>query len=196
LTGSFGACEKALVRIVAGSLGGRALTAPRGQATRPTTDKVRQALFNIITGGGALAPIAVLDLYAGSGALGLEALSRGAARAVFVEKATPALRALDANLAALDVTDRTQVVRAEVLRALPRLAGPFGLVLVDPPYDLTAKGETDRVLHALPPLLGADALVVVEHDRRSPPKPDLGPHSPLALRDRRRYGDTEVSFYR
>jgi 16S rRNA (guanine966-N2)-methyltransferase len=171
------------VRIVAGSLGGRELRAPRGAATRPTSDKVRQAIFNILGPVGG----AVLDLYAGTGALGLEALSRGAATATFVDAAAAAVRCIAANAEALGVADRVHVVRADVLAALPRL-GRFALVFVDPPY---AAGP-DRALAALPDHVEPGGWVVVEHDRRAPPAERFGP---LRLQDRRRYGDTEVSFF-
>jgi 16S rRNA (guanine966-N2)-methyltransferase len=183
------------VRIISGSLGGREIRAPRGDRTRPTSDKVRQATFNILgnTIGGTFDN--VLDLYAGSGALGIEALSRGAVRAVFVDKASDALRVLAANLADLGLGDRGAIVRGDVTKVLPRLllAGPFSLVFFDPPYRLfTESDEAERALALVPPLLAPGATVVVEHDRRSSPEATIGP---LSLRDRRRYGDTEVSFY-
>jgi 16S rRNA (guanine(966)-N(2))-methyltransferase RsmD len=182
------------VRIIAGTLGGRTIRAPRGDRTRPTADKVRQAVFNIIysvagssetSGAGA-----VLDLYAGSGALGLEALSRGALRAVFVDHGAEAVRCIAANARDLELEDKIEIMRADVLQALSRLAGPFDLVFLDPPY---AARAAEPALAALPPLLAPEALVVVEHDRRSAPGEQIGP---LSLRDRRRYGDTEVSFYK
>jgi 16S rRNA (guanine966-N2)-methyltransferase len=176
------------LRIVAGSFGGRELRAPRGASTRPTSDKVRQAIFNML--GNMLGPVAgtVLDLYAGSGALGLEALSRGAARAVFVDQAAAAARCIAENARALGVEDRIRVIRADAVPALGRLAERFELVFVDPPYAVGA----DRALAALPPRVAAGGVVVVEHDRRAPPPDRAGP---LALTGRRRYGDTEVSFY-
>jgi 16S rRNA (guanine966-N2)-methyltransferase len=181
------------VRIISGSLGGRTIRAPRGDRTRPTADKVRQATFNILANLGP-PPTAVLDLYAGSGALGLEAISRGAARATFVDHAAESVRCIAANARDLGVADRADVIRADLPQALAaalaRLRGPFDLVFIDPPY---AAGAVEPVLAALPPLLAPGALVVVEHDRRSAPGPQIGP---LSLLDRRRYGDTEVSFYR
>lgn len=177
------------MRIIAGSLGGRTIRAPRGDRTRPTADKVRQATFNILAN---LAPTtgSVLDLYAGSGALGLEALSRGAARATFVDHAAESVRCIAANARDLGVAERVDVVRADLPAALARLRGPFDLVFIDPPY---AANAVEPVLAVLPPLLAPNALIVVEHDRRSAPGPQIGP---LSLQDRRRYGDTEVSFYR
>jgi 16S rRNA (guanine966-N2)-methyltransferase len=181
------------VRIVAGSLGGRVLRAPAGAHTRPTSERVREALFSILgppppsPDGGQ-----VLDLFAGSGALGIEALSRGAARAVFIDKARPALDTLRRNLAELGVTDRSETILGDGVAYLGRPAvGPFRWVFIDPPYrtDLAA-----RALEALPrSALTADAVVVVEHDRRNSPAEVYGD---LLRTDSRRYGDTCLSLYR
>jgi 16S rRNA (guanine966-N2)-methyltransferase len=179
------------MRIISGEARGRRLRAPRGAATRPTADRVREALFNVL--GGA-AGLTVLDLFAGTGALALEALSRGAARAVLVDHAEPAVRVIRANLEALGYVARARVLRLEVERALRLLAregARFDLVFVDPPY---AGATAATVLAALGagPLLAPAALVVVEHDAKNPP-PDVA--GALALRQRRRYGQTEVSLY-
>jgi 16S rRNA (guanine966-N2)-methyltransferase len=179
-------CYILAVRIISGTLGGRRLRAPRGLATRPTADKVRQALFDIL---GDVGGARVLDLYAGTGALALEAMSRGAAAATLVDKSADAARCIEANAAALGVPVR--VLRADAAAALARLAREperFDLVFLDPPYAL----DVAPVLAALPPLLAAAARVIVEHDRRAAPAER---HGPLALADRRRWGDTEVSFY-
>jgi 16S rRNA (guanine966-N2)-methyltransferase len=211
------------VRVIAGSLGGREIRAPRGDRTRPTSDKVRQATFNILgsllfssgasspgaSSPGASSPASffdspadspfsgidsVLDLFAGSGALGIEALSRGAGRAVFVDHAPEAIRAIAANLADLGIAERAEIVRGDVKKVLGRLRGPFGLVFADPPYTIFARPAEARAhLAALPALLSPDGVAVIEHDRRSAPDATIGR---LALLDRRRYGDTEVSFYR
>ncbi|MBE7447780.1 MAG: 16S rRNA (guanine(966)-N(2))-methyltransferase RsmD [Kofleriaceae bacterium] len=179
------------MRIVAGSLGGRVLRAPPGAATRPTTDKVRQALFNIL--GPPPPATHVLDLFAGSGALGLEALSRGAATATFVERGRPALLALRANLEALGVTAQALVAATDVARfcAQPPAGPRWRWVFLDPPY---AADVVVATLTALPRgRLTADAVVVVEHAHRAPPPDRAG----FLLRtDLRRYGDTELSFYR
>jgi 16S rRNA (guanine966-N2)-methyltransferase len=177
------------VRIVGGSLGGRVLRAPGGAATRPTSEKVREAVFNII---GPVDGDRVLDLFAGSGALGIEALSRGAAHATFVDAARPAVSAIRDNLRELDLGDRASVVSGDAVATAARHqpAGPWRLVFVDPPYrsDLAT-----RAVLALPcERLAAGAVVVIEHDRRNAPPDALGS---LLRTDHRRYGDTLISFY-
>jgi 16S rRNA (guanine966-N2)-methyltransferase len=178
------------MRLTGGSDRGRRLRAPRGAQTRPTAAKVREAIFNIL---GPPPDGSVLDLYAGTGALGLEALSRGARRAVFVERDHQALVALRRNLRELGLEDRSTVMGAEVCGALRRLASRaerFSWVFLDPPY---AK-ETEGVLAELSgELLTPCAVVVVEHDRRHQPAASVGS---LFLTDRRHYGDTELSFFR
>ena len=178
------------MRIVGGSLGGRVLRAPAGAATRPTSEKVRQAIFNILPDpeGGQ-----VLDVFAGSGALGIEALSRGAAHATFFEQAKPALAALRRNLDELDAASRATVLAGDAVSLAARHVppAPYRLVFVDPPYrsDLAV-----RAVLALPPAnLATDAVIVIEHDKRNPPPDELGS---LLRTDQRRYGDTLVSFYR
>jgi 16S rRNA (guanine(966)-N(2))-methyltransferase RsmD len=180
------------VRIIAGELGGRVLKAPAGRATRPTSERVREALFSIL---GDVEGLAVLDVFAGSGALGLEALSRGAARAVFVEDARAALGALKKNVDALDVGERVRVVAAPADRALSRLAAEherFGLAFLDPPY---ASGDGARALAALADagVLAPGAWVVLERATRGAPVP--APEG-LALAFERGYGDTTIAFYR
>jgi 16S rRNA (guanine966-N2)-methyltransferase len=179
------------VRIVAGSFGGRVIRAPHGAATRPTSEKVREAVFSIlpdVTGAR------VLDLFAGSGALGLEALSRGAAHATFVDSARPALAAVRANLAALGIAeDRAAVLAGDAVALAARHvpAAPWDLVLVDPPY---RSDLAERAVGAIPPAhLAPGAAIVIEHDRRNAPPDAIGS---LLRTDQRRYGDTFVSFYR
>ena len=178
------------MRIVGGNLRGRVLRAPAGAATRPTSEKVREALFNIL---GSVAGDHVLDLFAGSGALGLEALSRGAAHATFVDLARPALIAIRGNLRELGLADRATVVPGDAVASAARLppAPPWRLVFVDPPYrsDLA----TRAVVALRDDQLAADAVVVIEHDRRNAPPDALGS---LLRTDQRRYGDTLISFYR
>lgn len=179
------------MRVIAGQLGGRRLVAPRGLATRPTSDRVREALFSML---GPMDGAVTLDLYAGTGALGIEALSRGAARAVFVESARPALTALRENLAALAIEGRARVLAQPVLRAAPTLAreGPFDLVLIDPPY-----ADLPEVTPLVEALRSAGALamsvqLVVEHATRDP-APELAGLMRLAARA---YGDTSIAIYR
>lgn len=176
------------MRIVAGRYGGRRLSAPRGDATRPTSDRVREALFQRL---GPLDGQRVLDLFAGSGALALEALSRGAASATLVDSAPAAIKAIRANIAALGVGAEQVEVRRQDVRAFLRSARTacqeYDLVLVDPPYRLAA--ELGRELSpSIAAVLAPGGVVVSESDRRSPL--DLEPDLPLT--DERRYGDTLI----
>jgi 16S rRNA (guanine966-N2)-methyltransferase len=183
------------MRLTGGHDRGRRLIAPRGAHTRPTAAKIREAIFNIL---GPPPEGAILDLYAGTGALGIEALSRGAERALFVERDHQALVALRRNLRELGLEDRATVMGADVRIAVRRLktdGQQFSWVFLDPPY---AK-ETEGVLAELgsTDLLAPCAVVVVEHDRRNcPPGSITGSVGGLFLTDRRHYGDTALSFYR
>lgn len=176
------------MRIVGGSLGGRVLRAPHGAATRPTSEKVREAIFNIL---GPVEGAHVLDLFAGSGALGIEALSRGAAHATFVDAGKPALAAIRGNLRELGLEDRAAVLAMDAVAAAQRPpAAPWRLVFVDPPY---ASDLARRAVLALPAgSLAPGARIVIEHDRRGTPPDELGS---LLRTDQRRYGDTMVSFF-
>lgn len=176
------------MRIVGGTLGGRVLRAPRGAATRPTSEKVREAIFNIL---GSVDGAHVLDLFAGSGALGIEALSRGAAHATFVDAGKPAVTALRANLRDLGLEDRAAVLAMDAVAAAARPPEvPWRIVFVDPPY---ASDLARRAVSALPrESLAPGARVVIEHDRRGIPPDALGS---LLRTDQRRYGDTMVSFF-
>jgi 16S rRNA (guanine966-N2)-methyltransferase len=172
------------VRVVAGEFGGRRLRAPRGRATRPTADRVREALFAIL---GDVAGARVLDLFAGSGALGIEALSRGAASAVFVERDPAAVAAIRHNLDAIGVHD-ADVRRQDVLAFLGGAEGSFDLVFVDPPYD-SASRLAGPLSTALPAVIAEEALIVTESDKRTPLELSL----PL-LRERT-YGDTRIAIH-
>jgi 16S rRNA (guanine966-N2)-methyltransferase len=178
------------MRVIAGELGGRTLVAPRGMATRPTSDRVREALFSVL---GQVGDAAVLDLYAGTGALGIEALSRGAARAVFVESGAAALAALRKNLAALGLRDRARVVDRPVARAHAETlaAGPFDLVFIDPPYVLVREVPAAMDRLTAEGALGPGVRVVLEHGSRDPP-PDL---PGLERGPTRAYGDTSLTFF-
>jgi 16S rRNA (guanine966-N2)-methyltransferase len=175
------------MRIVGGTLGGRVLRAPAGHTTRPTSEKVRQAIFNILP---EVEGSRVLDIFAGSGALGIEALSRGAAHATFVDSGKPALEMLRRNLAELGVGGRATVIAQDAVLAARRFTEPFGFVFVDPPY---ASDLASRAVLALPrAALADDVRVIIEHDRRHAPPDALGS---LLRTDQRRYGDTLVSFF-
>ncbi len=179
------------MRIIAGSLKGRTLAPVKGRI-RPTAAKVREAIFNII--GEAVREARVLDLFAGTGALGIEALSRGARDAVFVEEDTPALKVLRRNLETLGLEDRSRVLPLSVNAALKKLATQgeaFGLVFLDPPYGRDAAAATLRSL-AASCLLQVRAWVVAEHSRRETLPEAI---DSLALYRLRRYGDTQVAVY-
>lgn len=176
------------LRVTGGRLGGRRIRVPAAGGVRPTADRVREALFARLPD---LEGAHVLDLYAGSGALGIEALSRGAVSAVFIERAAPVLAVLRANLQSLDLGGATEVVRGDVAAGVRRLAHAgrrFDLVLLDPPYRDPL--EAPRALRALSTsgILAAGALVVVETSRR----PALPPIDGLEPLDERRYGDTVI----
>jgi 16S rRNA (guanine(966)-N(2))-methyltransferase RsmD len=176
-----------VTRIIAGEARGRRLAAPRGSRTRPTSDKVRGAVFNVL--GQFFDGGAVLDLYAGTGALALEALSRGCARAVCVEADRFAADVIAENAAACGFAGRVEVRRGRVAEVLPRLTrGAFTLAFVDPPYEEGPEGA----LALLEGVLAPGARVVAEHDARRPPADRYGA---LAVADRRRYGGTGISIY-
>jgi 16S rRNA (guanine966-N2)-methyltransferase len=182
------------MRIIGGSAGGRILKAPRGVHTRPTSDKVRQAIFNVLA-ARMEPPARVLDLYAGSGALGLEALSRGAGAATFVDEERDSCALARENGAALGFP--VEVVHSPVVRWLakqPEAGPPYGWIFLDPPYGSHATGELDKALDLIARrgLLGDEGVAVAEHEWRHPPAER---YQTLALLQRRRYGQTTVSFY-
>lgn len=173
------------MRIVAGRCRGARIFAPKGLATRPTSDRVREATFNLV---GPVDGAAVLDLYAGSGALGLEALSRGAARAVFVDSDRDACLTIRRNLEKLRL-DGAEIVCADVLRHLATASGRYDLVLVDPPYEMV-ESLAVRLAPFLPAVLADDAVVVLE----SPSRVEVE-LPPLRTRTSRRYGSTRVTLF-
>lgn len=176
------------MRVIAGTRKGQKIAAPRGRDTRPTSDRVRENVFNLV---GPVDGARVLDVFAGSGALGIEALSRGAASAVFVERDPDAVRTIERNLDKLQLTGEARIVRGDALTALDREAAAgakYDLVLVDPPYGMLTEIQP-RLARHLPSLLTADGLLVVETDARV--KPEL----PLPLRTSRKYGQTRVSLF-
>jgi len=174
------------MRIIAGSRKGHTIVAPPGRETRPTSDRVRENVFNIL---GPVDGAIVLDLYAGSGAMGLEALSRGAARAVFVESDGDAVRAIERNLDKLRL--QATVLRRDAIGALAAEAAAgrkYDLVLVDPPYDMVLDLQP-QLARYLPAVLADDGVIVLETDART--QPEL----PLAERTSRKYGHTRVTVY-
>jgi 16S rRNA (guanine966-N2)-methyltransferase len=178
------------IRIVAGAFRGRRLVTPAGHDVRPTKDIVREALFSALDARGVLAGATVLDLYAGSGALAFEALSRGAARATVVERDRAAHQAITQNIDALGVSDAVRVVAADVghfLAGPPPPAAPFDVVFADPPYDMPER-DVDALVAALdaPGWLTAGAALFLERPERRPPA--LGPGWQTGWQ--RRFGDT------
>lgn len=175
------------MRVIAGTHGGRRLSAPRGGATRPTSDRVREALFSILA--PRLPGARVLDGFAGSGALGIEALSRGAGEVVFVDSAPAAIAVVRANLAALGLS--AEVRRGDAvahLRSAREAARHYDLALLDPPYAM-GRDLGPALSAALPGALAPGALVVSESDRRAPLLLEL------PMTDERRYGDTLLRFH-
>jgi len=172
------------VRIVAGSRKGARIFAPKGLDTRPTGDRVREAAFNLI---GPVDGASVLDLFAGSGAMGLEALSRGAERAVFVDSDREACRAIDRNLAKLGLIG-ARVVCVDVLRFLVSERSRYDLMLVDPPYEMVESLQM-RIGPYLSAVLAEDGLLVFETAARI--EPDL----PLTKRTSRRYGSARLTLF-
>ncbi len=178
-----------MVRLTGGTLRGRLVKVPRGLATRPTAARVREAIFNIlrdrITGARAC------DLFAGSGLLGLEALSRGAASCVFVERRAAAAKIIRENLQQLGLEGKGRVIVGNAVAVLSRLTeqGPFDIVFADPPYE---KGYVKTVvsLFARYELLAPTGVLVIEHGPGEVPEVEEG----IALVESRRYGQTQVSF--
>jgi len=178
-----------MTRIIAGEIGGRKLAVPK-TGTRPTSDRVREAIFSKLDHADALRGAHVVDLFAGSGALGIESLSRGAAEATFIESATPAVRVIEGNIKELGLGTRATVVRERVLPYLMRAPGQWSIAFLDPPYDI-ADGDLGPVLQALVPRLATGAVVVLEmSSRRSTPE---WPHG-LQVVQTKSYGETTVYY--
>lgn len=175
------------LRITGGSARGLPLTEPRGLRLRPTSGLVREALFNIL--GARVEDASVLDLFAGTGALGVEALSRGASRAVFIDAAQASCQAILQTLARARFSDQAVVLRGRLPGALRNVAERFDIVTMDPPYDSEAAEPTLVELHQL---LKPEGVVVYEHGSRYNP-----PERPAELRllERRVYGDSAIAVY-
>ena len=169
------------MRVIAGIYRGRVLSAPSWTGLRPTSDKLRETIFNILA--PHLPGARVLDLYAGTGALGIEALSRGAAVVTFVERDRRAQKLIEENLGRCGITDGYVIIRASVTDALAQLhdrsavanASPFDIAFLDPPYDHgPGTGEITATLASAANLMGQGAVVVLEHSRRRPSTPTAG----------------------
>jgi 16S rRNA (guanine966-N2)-methyltransferase len=172
------------VRVTGGSFRGRGLTVPPG--ARPTEGRVREALFSIW--GDRLDRARVLDLFSGSGVVGLEALSRGALAVLFVDDSLRAVKTLQENAAQLG--EKIEIRKLSLPTGLARLSGPYDLVFADPPYGF---GDYESLLAGIAPLLAADGEIAVEHATRKEVPIEIGP---LVRTDVRRYGDSSLSFYR
>jgi 16S rRNA (guanine966-N2)-methyltransferase len=175
------------LRITGGEARGTPLVEPRGMRLRPTSGLVREALFNIL--GDLVSDARVLDLYAGTGAVGIEALSRGAAHATFIEGEAAGCQAILQSLARTGLAARATVLRGRLPGALTSVTGPFELVFMDPPYGLETAEET---LYGAVSLIADRGILVYEHaSRYNPPERPSG----LVLRDRRSYGDSALALY-
>jgi 16S rRNA (guanine966-N2)-methyltransferase len=182
------------MRVIGGTFRSRRLIAPRGMVTRPTSDRLRETLFNVLS--PRIEDAVFADLYSGSGAVGIEAISRGARMVYFVEKAAPAVSAIRANLAALEVHSGFQILSSNVSVALRQMeeGNPCNLVFLDPPY--AASEDYDHTLSSIGKsadrLLTADALVIAEHSRKIGPSEEYGPLRRYRLLQQ---GDATLSFY-
>jgi 16S rRNA (guanine(966)-N(2))-methyltransferase RsmD len=181
------------MRVIAGNAKGRRLKVPKGRLLRPTAARVKEALFNILPYD--LSGLKTLDLFAGTGNMSMEALSRGAQEAVLVDLSAESGRAIRDNARRLGVTDRCRLLNIGVeraLRQLERQGESFDLIFIDPPYGSDWVGRT-LTLIARSSLLRASGVIVAEHSVRDPVG---GRYGGLALHDRRRYGDTQLSFFK
>lgn len=174
------------MRVITGKYKGRRLVVPAGLKIRPTSDRVKEAIFNILP---PLQDTIVLDLYAGTGNLGIEALSRGAKKAVFIDKHHLAIQAIKKNLLALGIKKEAVIYKRDILKGLDFLKDTYHLIFMDPPY---TKGYVERTLNLirhLPGLLTKEGIIVIEHA----PQERFSLEGFLLI-DKRQYGQTEVSF--
>jgi 16S rRNA (guanine966-N2)-methyltransferase len=179
------------MRIIAGRLRSRRLVAPPGTDVRPTSDRLRETLFNVLS--PRIEGARFLDLYAGTGAVGIEAVSRGANESVLVESNKRAARTIRENVDSLELAQEITVMEADAVKALRSLKGEFDLVFLDPPYSM--HGQYEACLNALAtlPILAADAIVIAEHDKRFTPKDE---YDNLHCYRRLVQGDATLSLYR
>lgn len=182
------------MRVIAGICRGMRLLAPAGTSTRPTSDRVKEALFNILSSRIAFDDVKVLDICAGTGSLGIEALSRGAASCTFIENERRVLTCLEKNISDARINNRSEIFPMDVLKALPVIARRglrFDLVLFDPPYDSGLYASVPEALCTLG-LFASTALFAAECAARNPLPDSIGP---LARFDRRVYGDTALELF-
>ena len=182
------------MRVIAGTARGTSLVAPRGMKTRPTADRVREALFSILLSRCTLQGVRVLDICAGTGALGIEALSRGAGSCTFIERDRQALDALRRNLSAAGMLDRSSISSVDApaaLRGLGASGAAFDLIFFDPPYQSDLYASVPPLV-AGSRLLAPEGIMVIERASRSTPLPDC---AGLIQSDSRRYGDTVLEFF-
>lgn len=179
------------MRVGGGEAKGRRLRGTLSPKARPTTERVRAAIFNVLP-PEVYQGVRVLDLYAGSGSLGIEALSRGAVWADFVERNHRQCAVIEANLETTGCSHKARVHCADVAQSLARLVGPYHLVLLDPPYRLQNLGEVLEKLASVDGLVAEAGVVVAGHSKHLELLPGYGP---LALRRHRRYGDNVVDFF-
>ncbi len=180
------------MRIIAGTFRSRSLQAPAGLATRPTSDRLRETIFNVLA--PRIAGAAFLDMYSGSGAVGIEAISRGAARVDFVERAPEALKALRANLSQLEIVSGFTIQSGSVAAYLRRATQTFNIVFLDPPYDAAEDYATTLALlgGAAKQILASDAIVVAEHRRKQHLEAAYGALARTRILEQ---GDAALSFY-
>jgi 16S rRNA (guanine(966)-N(2))-methyltransferase RsmD len=181
------------MRVIGGSARGRRLKVPKGQAVRPTSSRVKEALFNILPHD--LSGLKVLDLFAGTGNVTIEALSRGAAEAILIDSSSESGKVIRENLRRLRAADRTKVWITPVLRAvrlLARRGESFDLIFLDPPYEQRLVEATLKAIDT-GELLRRSGVTIAEHSVREPVQTSYGD---LALSDQRRYGSTLLSFYK
>jgi 16S rRNA (guanine966-N2)-methyltransferase len=184
------------MRVIAGKYRSRNLDSLPGNETRPTYDRLKETLFNVLQSAGAIEGAVFLDLYAGTGSVGIEALSRGAERVVFVESNRKAANLIQSNLNSLNINAGADVFQEEAADALPMLMKAdeqFDVVFLDPPYALAGEYGRSLRLLATQTLLKPHALVIAEHDKRFEPGED---HAPLKRYRRLEQGDSALSFYR
>ena len=179
------------MRVVGGTAKSRRLQGTIARGARPTTERVRGAIFNILDPDSYQGK-KVLDLYAGSGSLGIEALSRGAARADFVEWDRRQCEVIHSNLESTGLAGQGKVISADATRVLEALDGPYQLLLMDPPYRLQNLGEVLEKIASVPGLIDSQGIVVVGHSKHLEL---LSNYGPLSLESNRRYGDNVVEFY-